>query len=64
MTGVFVKRALQQGLQRLEFEQVAKFRRTDGLLRQVVAQHEARIGFQHQIGRQTSVCLRQQLRIR
>ena len=40
MPRVLVKRALQEPLQGLEFTEVAKFRRTNGLFAQVVAQHE------------------------
>jgi hypothetical protein len=42
---VLVKRALQQALQGLEFGEITKFRSPDGLLAQVVAQHELGIGF-------------------
>ena len=50
MPRVLVKRALQEPLQGLEFTEVAKFRRTNGLFAQVVAQHEFGIVFEHQIG--------------
>lgn len=61
---MLVEGARQQGLQGIEFRKVAKFRGAYGLLGEVVAQHEAWVGFKHQIGCQRFIIKRQQLFIR
>ena len=50
MGWMIVERAFQHGQQVFDHAEVLLFRQRDGLLGQVVAQHDGGVGFQHQIG--------------